>query len=677
MIRYLQRLKKILQSSYFYVILFIILLLLFLFYLFFDNKDSIYSDGNKRIIGYVVDYKEQNDKLTIELGSDEKLIVKYYEDLDIDYGDYIEVEGVMYRPKNNTIPNCFNYKKYLNNKDIFYIMKANYMRVISETRNPLFIIKKFLVKRIDRIDKTGYIRALVLGDKSYLDNYSVYQKIGVSHLFAISGMHVTLLMTIFLRIFKRFRFKYILLDLLLICYGFIILFPSSIKRALLFLFFKQFNSKYSLNLTNIRILFLTAFFLLVFNIKTIYDPSFVYSFTCVFGLLYSDSRVYIRNRFLRVFKSTVIVALFTLPLSLYFNYEYNFLSILYNVFLIPFVSFLVYPLSLVSVLLSFLYPLFELFINTLQFLCNVFSRWNFLTLNMSFSIGKLLIYYFLLFLFLNKSRFFFLGIIVFFLAVKISVKFDSSYRVYFFDVGQGDSSLLISPFGGDAVLIDTGGNATNMDYHVSDDIISFLKSISITKLESLVLTHGDFDHMGEAINLVNNFKVDKVIFDCGEYNDLEKELIKVLDKKHIKYYSCIKELNIDKNKLYFLQTKEYDNENDNSNVIYTEFNGYKFMFMGDAGFTTEKEILDKYNLPDIDVLKVGHHGSKTSSSKEFIDEINPKYSIISVGKNNRYGHPNKETLNNLTNSKIYRSDQDGSVMFKIKNDKLNIETCSP
>ena len=183
--------------------------------------------------------------------------------------------------------------------------------------------------------------------------------------------------------------------------------------------------------------------------------------------------------------------------------------------------------------------------------------------------------------------------------------------------------------------------------------------------------------MGEAINLVNNFKVEKVIFNCGSYNDLEKELIKVLEKKKIKYYSCIKELNIDKNKLYFLKTQNYNNENDNSNVIYTDLDGYKFMFMGDASTTTEKEILNKYNLSDIDVLKVGHHGSKTSSSMNFINEINPKYSIISVGKNNRYGHPNKEVLNNLVNSKIYRTDQDGSIMFKIKNNKLKIETCSP
>ena len=91
----------------------------------------------------------------------------------------------------------------------------------------------------------------------------------------------------------------------------------------------------------------------------------------------------------------------------------------------------------------------------------------------------------------------------------------------------------------------------------------------------------------------------------------------------------------------------------------------------------EEDMIKKYNLEDIDILKVGHHGSKTSSSKEFIDSINPKYSIISVGKNNRYGHPNDNVLDNLNNSKIYRTDQDGSIMFKIKNNKLQIETCVP
>ena len=196
-------------------------------------------------------------------------------------------------------------------------------------------------------------------------------------------------------------------------------------------------------------------------------------------------------------------------------------------------------------------------------------------------------------------------------------------------------------------------------------------------IDLLVISHGDNDHIGNAKYIVENFKVEKVIFNCGEFNELEQDLIKVLEKNKIKYYSCIIELNIDNNKLYFLNSGDYGNENDNSSVIYTELNNYKILFMGDAGIEVEEDLLKKYNLKNIDVLKVGHHGSRTSSSKEFIDEVNPKYGVISVGKNNRYGHPNKEVLNNLKDTNIYRTDEDGSIMFKIKNGKLKIGACSP
>ena len=178
-------------------------------------------------------------------------------------------------------------------------------------------------------------------------------------------------------------------------------------------------------------------------------------------------------------------------------------------------------------------------------------------------------------------------IIIYTLCIKAKPLIDFNTYVYFLDVGQGDSSLIYSKH--KVILIDTGGND---NIKVSDNTIKFLKSTGKSKINYLVLTHGDFDHIGDAINVIENFKVDKVIFNCGKFNDLEKELIKVLDKKNIKYYSCIEELNIDNNKLHFLQTKEYNNENDNSCVIYTKLNGYKFMFMGDAGVDKEKDILE-------------------------------------------------------------------------------------
>lgn len=157
--------------------------------------------------------------------------------------------------------------------------------------------------------------------------------------------------------------------------------------------------------------------------------------------------------------------------------------------------------------------------------------------------------------------------------------------------------------------------------------------------------HGDYDHMGNSLDLVDNYKVEKVIFNCGSFNNLEKSLIKALTKRKIKYYSCIDTLNIDSSKLYFLNTKIYSNENDNSSVVYLNL-------MGDAGNAKEQDILDKYNLDRINFLKIGHHGSSTSSSEQFINSIKPRYSIISVGKNNRYGHPNKRVLEILKRSKI-------------------------
>ena len=201
----------------------------------------------------------------------------------------------------------------------------------------------------------------------------------------------------------------------------------------------------------------------------------------------------------------------------------------------------------------------------------------------------------------------------------------------------------------------------------------YLKSLGISKIDYLILTHGDFDHCGDAKNVINKFKVKNVIFNNDGFKPLEKNIINILNKKNILYY---KSKDVILPNITFLNTKLFDNENDNSIVTLINESGLRFLLMGDAGKDTENAIMNKYILKDITILKVGHHGSITSSTKTFINYIKPKFSIISVGKKNRFGHPNKEVLNNLKQSKVYRTDQDGSIMFKIKNDKLKIKTCS-
>jgi len=362
------------------------------------------------------------------------------------------------------------------------------------------------------------------------------------------------------------------------------------------------------------------------------------------------------------------------PIVIYNYYQISLISIFINLFFIPYVSIIVFPLSIITLIFPFLDNILYIFIYLLETISLNIS--NIDILKISFikpSIYLIIFYYIIITLSMYNKKY--LYVLLFTILIhKNYIYFDKKIYITYLDVSQGDSTLIT--YKNKTILIDTGGSYYSKNISLNRTI-PYLKSIGRNKIDYLIITHGDYDHMGEAINLVNNFKAKKVIFNCGDFNELEQDLIKVLDKKKIPYYSCIKELNIDNNKLYFLNNKDHRNENDNSSVIYTELNNHKFLFMGDAGVEVEEDLTEKYNLKDIDVLKVGHHGSKTSSSEEFINQISPKYSIISVGKSNWYGHPNKEVLDNLNESKIYRTDEDGSIMFKIKNNKLKIETCSP
>ena len=675
----LKKLNQILQSNITLIILFIMLSVYII--LNFNIKNS--NLNIDKFNGVLVAYKIDGDKLSMQLKNKQKIIANYYIKTEsekkylennLELGYTIKTTGSVNEPVNNTIPNNFNYKKYLQSKNINLIMNTKTIKIIKKN-NIFYKLKNFIIKMIDNRKDSKYFYTFILGDKSFLESdvYNLYKTNGITHLFAISGMHISMLILIFNKL--KFNNKFIVIFLYI--YSFLVMFTPSVLRVSIFYTLKNINLFKDFN--NSKLLFYTAFILILINPFLILDVGFQYSFIITLGLFLIKPK--------GIISLSIYAFLLSLPITLYNNFEFNLISIFINILIVPFVSYLVYPFLLLAFIFPFLDSILHILIVILEYSNFLLEKLSFIITTGKMNLIIILMYYFSLILFVktkNKKLLLFLPVLV--AITKFSYLFNSNYYAYYLDVGQGDCEVIISPKHKDVVMIDTGGKTTyqkepwqekTKEYKDSEQLITFLKSFGITKITKLIITHGDYDHMGEAINLVNNFKVEKVIFNCGEFNDLEKELIKVLDKKKIKYYSCIKELNIDNNKLYFLQTKEYDNENDNSSVIYTELNGYKFMFMGDAGIEKEKDILEKYNISNIDVLKVGHHGSKTSSDKNFINEINPKYSIISVGKNNRYGHPNKEVLNNLNNSKIYRTDQDGSIMFKIKNNKLKIKTCSP
>ena len=678
------RLKNLLQSNLIYFILIIVTFIYSFFIIEYDLYN--YKLNNKHIVGKIIEIDSKNNynSIKLRLGVNKIIIVNDYSKDKLEIGDIIKVKGKIIKPNNNTNFHLFNYQKYLRSNHIFYIIKAKKIIKIKRSTG-IYKIKNYIVNYIDKLNNS-YLCAFILGNKGNID-YDIkesYRINGISHLFAISGMHVSIFVLIISFIFRKIiktKYDYFITIIFLLFYLFLTNYLKSITRTTEIYILNTVCKKMNLNIDLKKIIILVLCVNLIINPYNLYNIGFIFSYIISITLIFNkqlldDNRSYIKKLLI----TSIISFLVSFPIIINNFFEVNFLSIFYNLFYIPFISIIVFPLSILTIIIPPLEILLKITLFCLENSSIFLSKVSFFKLNFCYiSFPVVLVYYIFTFLFIKgikENRYlFFIPLLLFMLFHYYYPKLNNETIYISFDVGQGDSILLKYPNNKLNILIDTGG-----DYHkkiANDIIIPSLKSYGIKKIDYLIITHGDHDHMGEAINLVNNFKVEKVIFNCGPYNELEKELIKVLDKKNIKHNSCIKELNIDNNKLYFLQTKEYDNENDNSNVIYTEIDDYKFIFMGDASITTEKEILDKYNLPDIDVFKVGYHGSRTSSSKEFINEINPKYSIISVGKNNRYGHPNKEVLGNLNNSKIYRTDQDGSIMFKIKNNKLRIETCSP
>lgn len=667
-------------------ICFLIVLFFYCFY-FFKQKNNLskYSSNDTTIYGHITKIEVKDNKLTLIIKAKENVLVNYYfnELPDLNIGDYVTVSGKFELPNKRRNFNLFDYRNYLLTKKIYYIVKADTIKKIKENKNILYTIKQNIINRIEKIPHNGYLKAFIIGDNSSIESSSLdsFRQNGVSHLLAISGMHVSLITMLLLKILnkinKKEKFNEILVMLFLVFYMFIVSFSVSIIRAsLMFIFAKTFkmlkfkSSKIDVFLLTLVVtLFINPFYLLSISFWFSYIVSL---YLIVFG---NNKGGYIK----KLFNTSLIAFLASIPIQINNFFSINILSVLFNMLFVPFFSFVLFPFTL----LTFLFPIL---INILSFLIIIFEKMslfcstiNFLKIDLSYiPIYGVILYYLIITLFLySKKKVYLLTLVIIIFLHYHIIYFRPYTTITMIDVGQGDSILISLKKNKGNILIDTGG-IMNSSYSIAKQtIIPYLKSVGIKKLDYLILSHGDFDHSGETVNLINNFKVDKVIFNSDAYNDLEKSIVDVLNKKKIKYYKGLEELDIDNTKLYFLNTDIYDNENDNSNVLYTNIDGIKLLFMGDAGVTKEKDILKYYDILNIDILKVGHHGSNTSSSIEFINSINPKYSLISVGKNNRYGHPKDSVLDTLSNSKIYRTDLDGSVEIKLNKDGYKVSTCLP
>lgn len=233
-------------------------------------------------------------------------------------------------------------------------------------------------------------------------------------------------------------------------------------------------------------------------------------------------------------------------------------------------------------------------------------------------------------------------------------------EVHFLDTGNSDSILI--KCNGRNILIDGGEN------NDEELIINYLKDQGVYKIDYIIATHPHADHIGGLDAVIKSIDVENLLVANGEANTKTyRDFIEAAASKGLNPSVPIEGAKFylgDDSHIEIFNTNGGENTNEQSLVtLFT--NGYdKFLFTGDAERGTEKEILDK--MEDVDVLKVSHHGSKTSSSDEFLEKVNPEYAVITVGKNNIYKHPSKETMERLekNNIKVYRTDECGNIIFK-------------
>lgn len=242
--------------------------------------------------------------------------------------------------------------------------------------------------------------------------------------------------------------------------------------------------------------------------------------------------------------------------------------------------------------------------------------------------------------------------------------FDGKLTIVSIDVGQGDSTLITTPEKY-TILIDAGKPSE------SEKVISTLHEHSVKKIDALIATHPDTDHIGSIPDVISNFKIVELYLpDVQGDNQSFEDMIKLAKEKNIPLKRAMNEVSLpikDEVKAGFISPYDHDYSNTNqySAVLYLKYGNNKFLFMGDAENRNEEEILSYYPNLKCDFLKVGHHGSKTSSSDRFIGVVKPEIALISCGYKNSFHHPSKRVMKLLkdNNIKVFRTDEQHNIIF--------------
>ena len=626
-------------------------------------------------------------------------------------GNSIRVTGELLKIEPPTNYGQFNRVVYCNSRNIYYQFKGNNYIVTDNTVWRYHNLLRRIREETEDVyvnylgqNNAGIISAMVLGQKTYLEEErkELYQRNGIAHILAISGLHISM---IGMMVYRRMRKWFIPAPIcafvsiwLLISYGILSGMGGASIRAIIMLMVTIIGDGIGRTPDLLTSMSLAGLLMLLHNPIQLYDAGFLLSYGAIIGIggigPVLNKIIPGRNSIIQGFRSGLAVQLATIPILLYFYYEIAPYSILINILVVPLMSILLpcgIAMGIGGTYIPITGELLRVPINIILWvydgLCNICEKLPGSTLIIGKpDITEIIIYYGVLALVIygiQRKHRMSVGMVILSIIVSISFIQKDKSNVSMLDVGQGDCIYLYT--GEKHYLID--GGSTSISKIGQYRIEPFLKAKGVGRLDGIFITHMDEDHISGVRELLERgYMIDNLILGDVQDKTQYEEIVKLAEKNNtmVQYMAADDLISDGESVITCMHPPSgYKSKDINACSIVLDISIEKqhMLFTGDLGSAQEEELLanpykkSRLQWTDYNILKVGHHGSKNSSCQEFLEIVKPKISIISCGKDNSYGHPHDETIDRLREigSDIYITTNNGEIDVCIEQNKSTID----
>lgn len=621
--------------------------------------------------------------------------------------DTIKVNSKLEDIRINANPNLFNEKMYYLTKNIKYkakfkdFEKISWKMSLAEKLNLAFENKlDALTKNKMNTSNSNFLKAIFMSNTNYLDEdeLGTYRSVGLGHLLAVSGLHVSLISFAIIFILVGLgvskRKASIICIIFLIIYGAVINYPVSFLRAMILFIALDLAFAYDINIERVEIISIALIITLLINPYYVFSVSLhlsygaAYAIEIIFRRLkkLGDKKNKLQEGVLFVLAINLVLA----PIQLYTFHEFNFISLITNLILLPIysaiitASFIILVISIIISPFSILFTIVNYMLSGLYKILLFISRVDILKVSLYNQDALILAYFALLiaFYFANNFSYMKTKLVKFMLMMMATITFTGSFiymknqkhydTLNMISIGQEEAMLL--DINNKKIMVDVAGDIMGTSFSYDRTLREVLKNAGVSTIDIIFISHFDSDHYGNLIYLLDDFKVKNICF----YKELAPEFIKKeIISRGINYINPnnINGIDLGNDNYIKIVHRDKDFDSNNSSLLFVlKANGTKTLFTGDIEREAEDYYIDK--LSKIDILKVPHHGSKTSSSINFLKKTMPKDAISSQGLNNSYGHPHEETLENFKSigANFYRTDRQGMISVIFKDDGYEIET---